>query len=640
MGLDTGLRYRNNDRKDDFMTESDKLLSYIKLRDNVNEAVIRLNAETNRLSFGRLVSFAIGVIALTIGIVDSSAIAGIIGVLALVCFAVMVVISYKKNDILIEMRARLKVYDRYIARFSDDWKEFEDDGVDFLDASDSFVKEVAMDLDLLGEDSLYQYINVCGSSLGREKLYKYLTLAFSDRNDEAGSVDKLDRIFMASKIAIEERQDAVRELTSDEELSYTLETLIVKAVSRSKKPFLTKPEFEIAEADKEKKFTMITAILVFVLLCSSWVSLILAAFKVVSFVAPTALFVLMFIISQFMDGTFMGASSEAFSYVNYLASYEEFLSCIASHDYESDELKRIKSEISKDSEQAILGLKTISGAINLRANPLIYGILCTAVFYNALVYLRFASWKKKYISRVPKWIDAAGEMEAYLSLAVIGRVKSSASFAKIIDDNKPVVEFEGLYHPLIREDSVIDNPCHIRKGLLIITGSNMSGKTTYLRSLGINVVLAYSGAMVCADEASLSILKLFTSMRVMDDVGRGISSFYAEVLRIKAMSEYVRNKIPMLVLIDEIFKGTNSADRIIGAKGVIGTLNKPWVCGMITTHDFELCDLADEHEGILNYHFDEYFENDELKFEYKIKDGRCVTTNAIHILRMAGINIK
>jgi DNA mismatch repair ATPase MutS len=261
------------------------------------------------------------------------------------------------------------------------------------------------------------------------------------------------------------------------------------------------------------------------------------------------------------------------------------------------------------------------------------------VFYNALIYLRFASWKKKYIKRVPKWIDAAGEMEAFLSLAVIGRVKSVSAFPAIIEDNKPVVDFEELYHPLIKESTAVSNPCHIKEELRIITGSNMSGKTTYLRSLGVNVCLAYSGAMVCSKEASLSIFKMFTSMRVMDDVGRGISSFYAEVLRIKAMSEFVKNKVSMLVLIDEIFKGTNSADRIIGAKGVIGTLAKPWVCGMITTHDFELCDLAEAHSNITNNHFDEYFEEDELKFEYKIKDGRCVTTNAIHILKMAGINI-
>ncbi len=621
------------------MTESGIVENYIKIREEVNETAIKLNAETNRLSFGRLVSFAIGVIAVTVGLVDAKTFALIIGIVALICFVVMVVISYKKSDRLLEVKASLEVYDRYIKRFSDEWKEFDDDGVEFLEASDSYVKEVAMDLDLLGEDSLYQYINVCGSYSGKEKLYKYLILAFSNRDAIADSAESLDSIFMTSKIAIEERQEAVRELNTLSELSYKLETLILKAKARSKKALLIKPETAVKNDDNDKKFTMIVAAITIILLGTAWISVILAALKIVSFLVPTVLFVLIFIVSQFMDGTFMGVSSEAFSFVNYLAAYEEFLSEIANHDYNADALKRIKSEIAKDSDKAILGLKTISGAINLRANPLVYGLLCTVVFYNALIYLRFASWKSRYIKRVPKWIDAAGEMEAFLSLAVIGRVKSTASFPKILEDTRPVIDCEELYHPLIRESEVVSNPCHVKEGLRIITGSNMSGKTTYLRSLGVNVCLAYSGAMVCARDASFSVLKMFTSMRVMDDVGKGISSFYAEVLRIKAMSEYVKNKIPMLVLIDEIFKGTNSADRIIGAKGVIGTLAKPWVCGMITTHDFELCDLSESHSNISNSHFDEYFENDELKFEYKIKDGRCVTTNAIHILKMAGINI-
>ena len=621
------------------MTESGIVESYIKLREEVNETAIKLNAETNRLSFGRLVSFAIGVIAVTIGLVDSKTLALIIGIVALVCFVVMVIVSYKKNDMLMEAKASCEVYDRYIKRFSDEWKEFDDDGVEFLDASDSYVKEVAMDLDLLGEESLYQYINVCGSYSGKEKLYKYLTLAFSNRDAFLDSAENLESVFMTSKIAIEERQAAVRELTKLDELSYKLETLILKAKARSKKALLLNPETAFKSDDDDRKFTAIVLALTIILLGASWISVILAALKVMSFLVPTILFVLTFVISQFMDGTFMGVSSEAFSFVNYLAAYEEFLSEITSHDYESDALKRIKSEIAKDSDKAILGLKTISSAINLRANPLVYGLLCTAVFYNALIYLRFASWKKKYIKRVPKWIDAAGEMEAFLSLAVIGRVKSVSAFPNILEDIKPVIDFEELYHPLIKESTVVSNPCRIKEGIRIITGSNMSGKTTYLRSLGVNVCLAYSGAMVCSKEASLSIFKMFTSMRVMDDVGRGISSFYAEVLRIKAMSEFVKNKVSMLVLIDEIFKGTNSADRIIGAKGVIGTLAKPWVCGMITTHDFELCDLAEAHSNITNNHFDEYFEEDELKFEYKIKDGRCVTTNAIHILKMAGINI-
>ncbi len=136
-------------------------------------------------------------------------------------------------------------------------------------------------------------------------------------------------------------------------------------------------------------------------------------------------------------------------------------------------------------------------------------------------------------------------------------------------------------------------------------------------------------------------MKIFTSMRVTDDVAHGISTFYAEILRIKTMSEYKQENKPMLCLIDEIFKGTNSADRIVGAKGVITGLSAPNTMVIVSTHDFELCSLTNEDGSqVTNHHFEEYYEDDQLKFDYKIKDGRCTTTNARAILKMAGFDIE
>ena len=162
----------------------------------------------------------------------------------------------------------------------------------------------------------------------------------------------------------------------------------------------------------------------------------------------------------------------------------------------------------------------------------------------------------------------------------------------------------------------------------------MSGKTTFLRTVAVNMVLSYIGAGVCADEFSVPYMKIFTSMRIMDDVAGGISTFYAEILRIKDMAEYVAsgNEVPAICLIDEIFKGTNSADRIVGAKEALSKLSNGNALVMVSTHDFELCDLSED-----NYHFEEHYENGELKFDYKIRDGRCTTRNAMAILEMAGL---
>ena len=164
----------------------------------------------------------------------------------------------------------------------------------------------------------------------------------------------------------------------------------------------------------------------------------------------------------------------------------------------------------------------------------------------------------------------------------------------------------------------------------------MSGKTTFLRTVAINLVLAYLGAPVCAETLKATYMRIFTSMRVKDDVAHGISTFYAEILRIKEMAVYRKEEKPMLCLIDEIFKGTNSADRIVGAKEVITKLAGSRCMTVVSTHDFELCSITDKNQTpAVNYHFQE----DELRFDYKIRDGRCTTTNARAILRMAGFEV-
>ena len=166
----------------------------------------------------------------------------------------------------------------------------------------------------------------------------------------------------------------------------------------------------------------------------------------------------------------------------------------------------------------------------------------------------------------------------------------------------------------------------------------MSGKTTYMRTLAGAVVLAYAGAPVCARFFSLTPLHIFTSIQVNDDMSQGISTFYAELLRIKQMVTFSHRELPMLICIDEIFKGTNSADRIIGAREAIKQLTRFYCITLVTTHDFELCDLKSPNAiPVTNCHFEEYYEENKIKFDYKLKPGRCQTTNAQYLLRMAGI---
>ena len=204
-----------------------------------------------------------------------------------------------------------------------------------------------------------------------------------------------------------------------------------------------------------------------------------------------------------------------------------------------------------------------------------------------------------------------------------------------VSSNDVVIEFEHLYHPLMKESKCVPNCFQTCNGVNIITGSNMGGKSTFLRTIGINLILMNAGGFVNADSFKSNYYKIFTSMRVSDDALRGISTFYGELLRIKDAMDYSNENKPMVVLVDEIFKGTNYNDRIYGSEEVIKKLNQKNVILFITTHDFELCDV--KVNNIYNYHFKEYYEKDKIKFDYIIRNGKCNSTNARYLMEQIGI---
>jgi DNA mismatch repair ATPase MutS len=286
-------------------------------------------------------------------------------------------------------------------------------------------------------------------------------------------------------------------------------------------------------------------------------------------------------------------------------------------------------------------LGAICQAYNIVYNPLIHQVLSGILLWDYQLAHSVSKWKKSYGKQIKAAFDGIYEMEFLLSLSVLPKIRNTVpADINQRSDDAPHVEAAGVYHPLISAEKVVSNDAGLTAGVTIITGSNMSGKTTFLRTVAINLALAYIGAPVCADSFSAGYMRLFTSMRVMDDVANGISTFYAEILRIKTMVEFKEKHPdePMLCMIDEIFKGTNSADRIVGAREAVMCLAGAKSMVVVSTHDFELCSIEDrEHNPAVNYHFEEYYEDDKLMFDYRIRNGRCTTTNAQAILRMAGI---
>ena len=204
------------------------------------------------------------------------------------------------------------------------------------------------------------------------------------------------------------------------------------------------------------------------------------------------------------------------------------------------------------------------------------------------------------------------------------------------------IEAKGLGHPLLRQEQRIVNDFTLGPpggSIGIITGSNMSGKSTFLRSVGCNLVLAYAGGPVCATSFTVPLLALYTSMRATDDLHSHTSTFYAELLRIRKIVDAAKRGQTLLFLLDELFSGTNSADRHDGAVALLGELPKPHTLGIISTHDLALCDLADGETPYRNFHFREEYDGDDLRFDYRLRVGPSTTRNALFLMRKAGIDV-
>ena len=253
--------------------------------------------------------------------------------------------------------------------------------------------------------------------------------------------------------------------------------------------------------------------------------------------------------------------------------------------------------------------------------------------------LALENWKETSGMFLREWLDTVGKFEALSSLALFAQLNPTWAFPTFTEETA-VFAAEALGHPLIRKQKRVSNDYVMNHQICIVTGSNMSGKTTLLRTIGINLVLAYAGAPVCAQKLTCSLMDIFTSMRITDDLEGGISTFYAELLRIKMIIEFAKQEKPMIFLIDEVFRGTNSTDRVIGARNVLLNLDKSWVIGLISTHDFELCALENKSDGrVKNYNFIETYTDNEIHFDYKIRPGRCTTTNAQYLMKMVGIEV-
>ncbi|AQS60008.1 MutS family DNA mismatch repair protein [Desulforamulus ferrireducens] len=509
-----------------------------------------------------------------------------------------------------------QINEQAIRRLSHQWSDFPRTGERFLLSEHPY----SGDLNIFGQGSLFQYINATNLETGEEALARLLSEPTNLKDIRA-------------------RQTALQELAP--RLDWRQQLQAIGMGSQYKAGELKK--LWLWAKEKSPLWQSQAIYLLALLPITTWLLFILMAWQWVPTYIPLTLFLLQALlvtVGQVFVSQAFGDTERAAAE---LARLSRLLTHIEGQQFQSPllvELQRRLLRDDKSASQQVKALSKIAVLINLRYSVVYHFV--NALFFCDLYTIRaLEQWKRQYGMYLEDWFRVIGQFEALASLAALAHDQPHWVFPEV-KEAKPFLVAVNLGHPLIKPATRVCNDVALpRSGTVhIITGSNMSGKSTLLRTVGINLVLAYAGAPVCASELRCSLMHIYTSMRVQDSLEESVSSFYAELKRIKLVIEAARRGSPLIFLLDEIFKGTNSRDRIAGARTVIKNLARQEVIGFVTTHDLELGSLEKENPAqIQNYHFSDEIINQTITFDYRLKKGISQTTNALALMKMVGIEV-
>lgn len=571
----------------------------------------RLDRRGQMLSWLRLLTFFLCLLALAAAWDTGALEIYLVAVALACCFTALL----RRHGRLFEQRLLLESHiaalSNFLARFSGEWHNFPVTGAEYL--RDELPQ--AQDLSLFGADSIYQYLCAARTKAGRDRLADALSP------------------FPADLPLARKRQKAVEELIARPMLVLDL----TAAAALLPDGHDTKPLLAALQRNTEKPYAG-TAFIAWVLPAALALAIVGTSLSLIGWTMPAMLVLLQFLIAFALGRRTAAAQKPLAAMHNELRLYERLFARLEGATFQSPHLLALQARLRDgDAARSLRTLSALAEHAHTRHN-LIFLLLANAFYLSDIHFAhRIAHWQEKAAAHLGDWLAVWAETEVLLSLSTVGLVREVYAFPELLEDASPRIEGKALTHLLIAEERAVPNDIEATAGTRIITGSNMSGKTTYLRTVASACVLAYAGAPVPGERLCLSPFYLFTSIRVTDDAAHGLSTFYAEILRIKSMMAFKEKNLPMLIVIDEIFKGTNSADRLIGAREAISRLTGADFITLVSTHDFELCGIESDAAPVTNWHFEESYEDDKLLFDYKIKEGRCTTRNAQYLLKMAGI---
>lgn len=575
--------------------------------------------KNRKLSLFRVLWFLLWAIAIFVSTSFSVAIVFTTIIIGLATFVILVV----WHNRILKLKKAYELYrdinNDELKALNNDYSSFED-GEEFIDEQHYF----SHDLDVFGPFSLFQFLNRTYSPQGKEDLAERLRSGYYEK----------------SKIL--EQQYAIKELSEKHEWMQEFRVLGEQTTASQKKK--ASPISSLSEWSVRKG------------IFRHW------AFKLaVPVVSLLSFFMLYLLINgQLGFNTFMLYMVVPLGFSGYFAKrinanhmelgkqssalqqWKSVFESFEKQSFESKALQSLQEELKLGNESASIAIKKLSKlsqAFDTRLNLFGWFILNFFSVWDILQSIRLENWRQKYGASVAQWFAVLAEMETLVSLGTFNYNHPESIFPEIIEEGF-VFEAEAAAHPLLPKDTGVANDISF-PGLgqfNIVTGANMAGKSTYLRTVGAQLILSMAGSAVCAKSLRITPIQMFTSIRTKDSLARNESYFYAELLRLQGIIEELKTGKPLFIILDEILKGTNSKDKEMGSKALVAQLIGLKAVGLIATHDLQLGTLIDSFpDSVQNRCFEVDLIDGQLNFDYKLRDGISQNLNATFLMKQMGI---
>jgi hypothetical protein len=584
--------------------------------------VERERGRHNWLGYSKVAVFLAGVIAAGVLVHTRGPFS-----LLLIPFAIFVVLVVIHDRVIRRLAKFVRVtecYSRGLARLEDQWAGTGETGERFFDAAHPY----ARDLDLFGKGSLFELLCTARTRAGAETLARWL-LAAADPEE-----------VRARQAAVAEMQDRVRL----RERLFTAGEDVRAGVH---------PEELAAWGDGEAQMQSRSVPWVLGILAAIWLASLVFWVVARNFDLALLMSLINYAVSYKLQRRVSASANGVEKAAQDLKVLAEVLEVIEQEPFTAERLTGLRAALDRGQiapSAAVKKLERVYDWLEDRRNGFVT-MFNAFVFYTPQLTMAAERWRAKFGPAIRGWLVAVGDFEALAALAGYAyehpadvMPEFTERLEKAAGAPRPVGHFEaeGLAHPLLPAGKAVGNDLTLGSApqLIVISGPNMAGKSTFLRGVGLNAVLAQCGAPVRARQMKLSPLVVGASICVLDSLAGGVSRFYAEIQRLKVLSDLASGPVPLLFLLDELLSGTNSHDRLQGTRFVVRDLVRKGAIGLVTTHDLALTAIPEAMDGAgRNCHFEDMIEDGRLRFDYRLKAGVVHTSNALELMKAVGLQV-